>query len=178
MASGSGGAAFQGGPSEPVSVDVIGLRQFQRELKKLGPEFPKKLKEQNYLIASGITAKAKAKARSLGYKARSAEAMSARAEQRYASVRLDGSKRGKFPFALGDEFGTKKRTQGARIPVNSRGPRKYKGGFGPWRGNQWTAWGSSGVGYFLHPTIRAEREQIMRDYERMIERVARDAFNS
>lgn len=171
-----GGGAPKGAP--PVGVDVIGLRDFQRELRKLGPEFPKQLQAENLKIAQHITNRAKAKAMSLGgIQAKSAGALSARAEQRYASVRIDGSKRGRFPFALGAEFGALRKTKGARIPVNSHGPRKIIGGFKPWRGNQWTAWGASGVGYFLHPTIRDNREFILNEYESMVARLARDAFN-
>lgn len=175
MANAAGGAPKKG---SPVGVDIVGLRDFQRELRKLGPEFPAKLKAENLNIAEDIAIKAKAKALSLGgVRAKAAGAISARAEQRYASIRIDASKRGKYPFALGAEFGTLRQTQGKKIPVNSHGPRKHYGGFGPWRGNQWVAWGSSGVGYFLHPTIRDNRENIMKSYEQMIDRLARQAFN-
>lgn len=175
MARRSGGGSSRGTATDSsTQVDVIGLRDFQRELRKMGPAFPKKLRQQNYKIAKKVENRSKRKAQSLGgTKAKAAVSIRAVAEQRNASIRLDGRK---HPYALGAEFGTKRMTKGERLPGGQRGPRKFYGGFGPWRGNQWQAWGNSGVGYFLHPTIRDMREEIMDDYSDMVKRLAAEAF--
>lgn len=172
---GSSGAT---GGAGDIKVEIIGLAQFQKELRRMGPEFPKELQAVNLAIAQRVARKASAKAKQQGgVRAKSAPALSARGEQRNASIKINGSKRGKYPFSLGAEFGALRRTKGKKLPGGARGPRKIIGGFSEWRGNQWVGWGNNGVGYFLHPTIRAEREQIMRDYESMIDALAKRAFS-
>ncbi len=177
MASKRGSSGGSGG-ADGIKVEIIGLAQFQKELRRMGPEFPKELQKVNLKIAERVARQASARAKQQGgVRAKSAPALSARGEQRNASIKIDGSKRGKYPFSLGAEFGALRRTKGKKLPGGARGPRKIIGGFGEWRGNQWTAWGNNGVGYFLHPTIRAEREAIMVDYETMIDTLARRAFS-
>jgi hypothetical protein len=131
-------------------VDVRGLREVQKMLRLGEPELAKALRVEQLEIAEDVLEKSRTTARSQGGVARkAAEALKAKAEQRYAKVILDG---GRFPFVYGGEFGALRYQQ-----------------FEPWRGNQYTDPLAQNVGYFLHPTLRAERDHIEDAYEQMVE---------
>jgi hypothetical protein len=121
------------------------------------------VKEANYDVADKLTEAAREKAAGLNRQQRSAaQSLRATRTQNYAAVRL-GSAR--FPYALGAEFGAKKRT---RRGVIARG-------FRPWRGNQFSGW-SGGPGYFLHPAIREKGPELINEYMQRIDRIMSEAF--
>ncbi|MFF7233949.1 hypothetical protein [Streptomyces sioyaensis] len=121
------------------------------------------MKQLNFEIADKLVDETKSTAAGLNRQQKSA-AQSIRASKTagYAAIRL-GSKR--KPYALGAEFGAKKKTRKGNVIA----------GFGPWRGNQWGGW-DGGPGYFLHPTIRREGPALLENYMNQIERIAREAF--
>lgn len=139
-------------------VDIEGLRDFQKALRTLGPEWPKKLTQTNREIAKMVADSAQLSARSQGgVAAKAAGSIRAGAEQRSGFVRINAT--GKYKFALGAEFGSFRYHQ-----------------FKTWRGNQWTDSGGNGVGYFLHPTIRAKQAEIKERYGKALEILAKEAF--
>jgi hypothetical protein len=139
-------------------VDIEGLGDFQKALRALGPEFPKQLTKVNKEIATSVADAAKASARGQGgVAAKAAGSIRSGAEQRSGFVRIDST--GRYPFALGAEFGSLRYHQ-----------------FKHWRGNQWTPSGGDGVGYFLHPTIRAKQSEILERYEKALDDLAKHAF--
>lgn len=136
-----------------AKIEVHGLRELQKVARQAGAQFAKELRTGQKALAETIVAGAQSRASSLPGKAGSsfAAGLKAKGEQRNAKVVLDGTK---APTLLGDEFGAKRFHQ-----------------FEAWRGNQYTDPLSQGVGYALHPELRAEREQIMRAYEEMVDHV-------
>lgn len=131
-------------------VDIQGLAQLQKALRDVDPELAKQLRIRQKSIAEDIVDKATARGDSLGgVAAKSTQALKAKGEQRNAKVILDAQR---FPWALGGEFG-------------GLGYRQFK----PWRGNRYTDPLGQDVGYFLHPTLRDERDHIIHEYEAMVD---------
>jgi len=135
------------------SVQVVGLRELQKELKQVDAELPKKLRVGQLDIARDVVEKADARARGMGGVFRHAVAMQgslkAKGEQRYAKAVLDANK---APMILGAEFGAKRYRQFPRF-----------------RGNQHpSTWAPEGVGYVLYPTIRDNEAGIVDAYDRML----------
>lgn len=138
-----------------VKVEVVGLRDLQKALRQVDADFPKELRKANKAAAEDIVSAAKVMAFGVGGVAGKASgSLRAVAEQRSASVKLGGAR---YPYALGAEFGALRYHQ-----------------FKPWRGNQWSD--GDGPGYFLHPSIRARREQILEEYGKAIDRLTGKAF--
>jgi hypothetical protein len=150
-------------PVNGYGANIEGLAQFTRALAAVGERFPQEVKEANYNVADKLAMAAKAKASGLS-RQQSAAARSLRATktQNYAAVRM-GSAR--VPFALGAEFGARKRTRSGKIAR----------GFRLWRGNQFMSW-NGGPGYFLHPSIREKGPELINEYMRAIDRISGEAF--
>ncbi|MGV9815467.1 hypothetical protein ACWDTQ_26595 [Streptomyces cellulosae] len=151
-------------PIDGIAGNVEGLTQFTRALARIGADgLRADVKQANFDVADKLVDLAKAKAATLNRQQRSAaESLRATKTQNYAAVRLGSARK---PYALGAEFGSKKRTSTGRIAR----------GFRPWRGNQWSGW-STGQGYFLHPTIREKAEQLIDEYKAVLDRIAEEAF--
>jgi len=133
-------------------VTVKGLKELVSALKAADPALVKDLNKEHKKVADEVVSKAQGAASSLGGVAgKSADALKARGNQAGASIVLDAS--GGFPFAFGAEFGAKRFHQ-----------------FKPWRGNQYEDPLEQGVGYFLHPTLRGMKTEIMDGYESLIEK--------
>jgi hypothetical protein len=145
------------GSTDPVTVQVVHLSQLRAALKKAGPGLVEQVKQTNYDIAKDVVTSARAMAGGQGGVApKAAASLRARKTSASAQVSLGGAS---APYAYGAEFGSFRHRQ-----------------FKSWRGNQWTAWGSSGVGYFLHPTIRDQREDIIKKYGDATAKIMHDAF--
>lgn len=134
---------------------ITGLKEFQRELKRLGDALPGSLRDYNVEAAKRIVDVAKGKA-TRPQQAKAAKSLRASRSASYVAVLLGDSSR--YEFALGAEFGS----------------RAYKQ-FPPWRGNQWQYWGG-GPGYFLHPAIREVGEDVLEEYWDSIRGLANRAF--
>ena len=134
------------------AVNVEGLRELNKALKELGPEFPKEMRKTNKDVADGVASEARSAALSLGgVAAKAAPSLKASAGTTSAGVALGGNS---APWAAGAEFG------GGRRPTTKQ--------FRPWRGN------GPDAGYFLYPTIRENAEQIEGQYrEALDELIAR-----
>ncbi|BEP14815.1 hypothetical protein acdb102_31260 [Acidothermaceae bacterium B102] len=145
------------GSNDPVAIQVQNLSKFRSALKQAGPGLVEQVKATNYQVASSVAQSARTLASSQGgVAARTAPSIRGIKSSASSQVRIGGAN---YPFALGAEFGS----------------LRYKQ-FKSWRGNQWAAWGASGVGYFLHPTIRAQRDQIMQTYGDNVEKIMTAAF--
>jgi hypothetical protein len=129
------------------AVQVRGLAEFQRELRKL--DLAKDLRLANKEAAEVVASAARARARG-GVAAKTAPSVKAAAEQRRAKVTLGGAA---YPFAMGAEFG------GQGRPTTMQ--------FEPHRGTQ---------GYFLYPAVRDTREQFIDTYARVLDQLMRRAF--
>lgn len=135
-------------------IDVRGLVELQRELRKVSAELPRMLRVANLEAAELVAAEARARALALGgVAAKVAPSVKALAEQRRAAVRLGGAR---YPMAMGAEFGGRGR------------PRTRQ--FAPWRGN------GAGAGYFLHPAKRDKTDEVVERFGDAVERITRAAF--
>lgn len=144
---------------ETITVEVQNLNRLRAALRRAGPGLVEQVKATNYAVANTVAQSARTMASSQGgAAAKTAPSIRALKTSAASKVSLGGSR---YPYAYGAEFGS----------------LRYKQ-FKSWRGNQWSAWGNSGVGYFLHPTIRAQREQIMKTYGDSIEQIMLAAFPS
>jgi hypothetical protein len=123
---------------------VTGVDEFARALRKVSPQLKRELDKQNRAIGRVVVADAKSAASGVSRQAaKAATSLRASAARGGVAISLGGSR---APFALGAEYGAKKYAQ-----------------FMPWRGNQWTTT-PTGVGYFMHPTIRAAVPNVVDKY--------------
>lgn len=121
------------------TIQVEGLAELSRALKKAEGAAPGALRETNKKVAETVADKARGRASGLGgVAAKVAPSMRAVAGAKSAGVAGGGAS---YPMFGGAEFGS----------------IRYKQ-FQPWRGS------GSDAGYFLYPTIRAEAPNIEDEY--------------
>ncbi len=132
-------------------IQVAGLRDFNRELRKLDRTFPREIRRINLRVAQQVAAKARSNAEGWGGAiGKASTSIKALAQQSRAQVRIGGER---YPYALGGEFGSKRFKQ-----------------FDPWRGS------GPEAGYALYPAIREESPEIIASYSRMVADATRAAF--
>lgn len=139
-------------------IEIKGLKQLRRELKKLEDQgLINKVKDLNVKVADLVVKTAQSKASGVGrQQAAAAKDLSARRRANSAAIALGGRGRTK-EWAIGAEFGS----------------HRY-GQFPPFRGNQWSD--PPTVGYFLHPAIRDKSDEIVEMFGDGIEDITRAAF--
>lgn len=136
-----------------MQIDVAGLSELRAALRKADAELASEVKDANVEAADLVVTRARAKAASLGgVAAKSAPSLRSARTAASAKVRLGSAS---APYALGAEFG------GGR----SKKTRQFK----PWRGS------GGGAGYFLYPTIRGSRADIVELYAKALDRITRAA---
>lgn len=125
--------------SGAAGVQVRGLNELNRALRRLGPDAQKELKETNRSVAEFVADDARAAAYTLGgVAAKVAPSIRPKGTNTGASVGFGGAG---YPYAGGAEFGS----------------IKYKQ-FKPWRGN------GTDAGYFVYPAIRQDANRIETEY--------------
>lgn len=128
-------------------IDVVGLRDLQRELRAANAAFPRELRVANLEAAEVVADATRQSFASRGGVApRVAASVKAMAQQRNASVRVGGAR---FPYAMGSMFGARTYRQ---FPPFKRG------------------------GYSLFPQIKSERERVVEVYAKALGRIAAKAF--
>ena len=146
-----------GGRTSDNQFFIEGLSDFRRELARMGGSLPTSLRDANKQAANEIVETGQDKAASYSAQAaKAAKSLRASRSSSYVAVLLGDA--GRYAFALGAEFGS----------------RRYRQ-FPPWRGNQWMNWGG-GPGYFLHPDIREVGEDVLDEYWESIRTLAVRAF--
>ena len=139
-----------------IKVNVEGLKQFRKELRSVGSQFPKELRLANKAAASVVLPEAKRRA---GQSRRNLAGGTARVGSRgVASIRILASQ-SKAQIAAG----------GARVPW--MGGSNY-GSSGRYR--QFPA--KSKDGYILWPAALDKRPQVVDTYDKMVISLARQAF--
>lgn len=124
------------------AVEVSGLRELNKALKELGPQFPKEMRKTNKAVAEDVASEARSRALSLGgVAAKAAPSVKASAGATSGGVAVGSNS---APWALGAEFGG--------------GRRKTTQQFKPWRGS------GASAGYFVYPTIRENADEIVEAY--------------
>jgi hypothetical protein len=145
-------------------VQVEGLAELSRVLKSMDSDLARELRLANK-SAAGIAADA-AQSRALsigGIAAKTAPTIRASAGVKSASVGFGGAS---APWGAGAEFGA------ARDRQRQRSSGTYVGyaQFQPWRGSGRSA------GYFVYPSIRANEDRIVEQYEDALGDLIRKSF--
>jgi hypothetical protein len=148
-------------PTQKSGIAITNLTPALRALRKLAPDAHGELKLASRRIAERIVTSSRTRATSpLTRKA--ARSLRARGGDQ-PTVALGGSS---APYALGAEFGG-----GAYYAGHPTERGGYTSQFAPWRGS------GKSAGYFLYPTVRAERGWIGEAYaqalDEALERCAR-----
>ncbi len=145
-------------------VELAGLKDFQKELRRIDKELPKELRKVHLTAAQLVAEVTRASfASSPGVTSAVPASVKALAQQRSAAVRIGGA--GKAQAALGHEFGGGKYGPGRPSP---RGGHTTQ--FPPWRGS------GANAGYHLYPTLRSKTDELVEMYGDGFERIARRAF--
>lgn len=134
------------------TVSIQGLRELTQALRQVDTELPKALREASVEAAELVATDARGRASSMhGAARKTAPSIKAMGTQRQAVVRLGHG--GRYPFALGAEFGA----------------LQYK---------QFPAWTGNGMdaGYFFFPAIRDNTDKVVELMADRLERVTRHAF--
>jgi hypothetical protein len=138
-------------------IRIRGFKELQKALRQIDKDLPKELATANQQVAQYVVDKAKVRAGTLGRLwARAADSLAAARQQRVAAIRYGG---GRYPMAMGAEFGAAQGT----LRQTSRGVVHGWNQFRPWRGS------GGGAGYFLFPTLRREDDQIIDLYGEVLD---------
>ena len=130
-----------------IRLDVKGLDDLRRELRKVDPQLNRGLGRINKEAGELVASESRSRAIGIGSSAaKGAKSIKASAKSRAVIVALGGAR---APWEIGSEFGSK------------QGPGKKQ--FPPFTGNQWTP-NAGSSGYFLMPAIRDTRPQFERVY--------------
>jgi hypothetical protein len=142
-----------------VRVNVEGIKEFQAALRQIDATLPRRMRVANNVVAEKLAAAARLRAGSLGSTAAHvAPSVRVASDQRSVAIKIGSAK---YPMAIGAEFGSHRFHQ-----------------FKPWTGNKWTDPESLAIGYFLHPTIRAEVSagHVRDEYDKAMAELAAIAF--
>lgn len=153
---------------ERGAIKVVGLRETLTALKAIDESMVDIIQVANKKAAELVAEKAQAKAATLGrMQAAAAATLKPASLSKMATLRL-GNKR--VPFALGAEFGAYRNQ-----PRASRRGGRFVSTLG-W--NQFEKWRGSdtGAGYFLWPSIRENREEILAVHEAQLDKLLRTYF--
>lgn len=145
-------------------VEIKGLKDFQRELRRIDKDLPKELRKVHMAAAQIVATGTRAKfARRPGVTSAVPKSVKAMAQQRSAVVRIGG--KGKAEAAIGHEFGGGKYRRGNPSPAGG-----YTTQFPAWRGS------GGDAGYALYPTLRQKTDELIDLYGDALEDIARRAF--
>jgi hypothetical protein len=162
----------RGSSSDGASIGVLrveGHRELIAALRAFDESLTDIVRVANRKAADVVVTKAKAYAPSVSRQAgAAAQTLRSSEELRAASVRLGNKGR---PFALGSEFGAK-RDRMRKVRTESGAERFMVGWrqFPTWRGN------GEQAGYWLWPTVRRNRDEIVEAYRDQLDKTATRYF--
>jgi len=163
-------ASRTGGSS---GADIVGLKEFRRDLRVLGSEWPKELRKVHKKIADDGAMKSQGYARAMGgQQAKYASAIKGRATQREARIGITAGK---------SAAGANAAFWGARARYGWYGFRRYhdtQGApqFRPWVGSGWEVARFGEGPYAINQALAASLPGILNDYKDMIGELSRRAF--
>lgn len=140
--------------ADDFKIQVEGLREFRRELKKVDSALPKELRKANKQAAELIIKEARANYPAI-YTPRTGRALGAikpASTQTAVRVAMDGAR---APYIYGQEFGSR------RLKRFQRGPSRG---------------GSGAPGNFFYPAIRKMRPRLIELYGKLLDDLAAKAF--
>lgn len=156
------------------TATIEGLTDFIKDLKAVEGDFDEEIIKVGKRVGQRVVVRARGGASS---KQERAAARSLRVSSSSRGVTVSGGGQ-RYPYFWGAEFGGRAMTRGEKLHGGTRGPRKRRGGFRPWVGNQFvdTGW-NDGKGYFLMPAVDAEAKKALREYMETIDQLMDRAFN-
>lgn len=147
-----------------MDVNVRGLDEFRRELKRIDKTFGKELRQVHLKVAKLVTARAQSAA-----PARVSKSVRPKATQKAAAIRVTANP----PYALGVFWGMRRRS-------GWYAARRYRGSSGrqfePWVGNQWDPGEQGGKPYYIGDAINRSVNDVIELFGDEIERLAGRAF--
>lgn len=162
--------------ADPVKVEIVGLKKFRDDLRKVSKEMPKHLTKANKEAAEVVAGQSRTDA-SGGTPQQAAGAASIRAgaTQTAGIVRAGDAK---HPWMRPALMGSKERTGWYAADKYAASTGRQ---FPPWVGNQWDPGDSldghaPGEPYVLGPALRKRSHEVIAKYEDLIEQIARTAF--
>lgn len=151
----------------PAAVEIEGLKEFRKELKALGPEWPKALRKQYKAISDKVAQSAQAKASSLG----GVHAKAAPGIKGYATADSGAVGVPSGGVAAVGVWGAKKHTGWYAKPQFANSPPQHP----KWVGNSWEPGGSGGP-YGVNAAIAAELPFIEKAFTAVVDDVTKQAF--
>lgn len=150
------------------TVEVEGLRDLRRELRRLGPEWPKAMRKGFKAISDEVATRARPRASAMGgVQAKAAGKIRGYAGAAEASVGAPSGGIAAVAF-----FGAKKHTGWYANPRYAGSPPQHP----KWVGNSWEA-GVAGQGpYAINDAVAAEVPWILAQFETVIDEVTAKAF--
>lgn len=135
-------------------IEVVGLKEFTRELRRAGKEFPKELAKAHQEVAGFVVERVRPVNRQ---QRKALPGIKAARQQRGAVVVAANTRRN--PFTIGSFFGAREFPQ-----------------FPPWIGNQWDPGDSVDGRYGIPFAIHRDIDRIADIYGERIADIARRAF--
>jgi hypothetical protein len=153
-----------------ISVtEIRGLRDFRRELKAIGPEWPRELRKVNKEISTRAAGWARARATAHGgAQAKFADRIRGYANQRAARVGIATGNTGAGPTF----WGAKRHTGWYDRARYNDSPPQHP----PWVGNSWDAAVHGQGPYALNPALADHVDDIVDEYGDMLDELAHRAF--
>jgi len=139
------------------AIQVTGLRELARDLKKIDADLPKAMRKAGLVGAKIVADEAQRRAMAgTPVQRKAARAIKPRAGAARAAVAV--TKGGVYPFAFGAFFGSDKYRQ-----------------FDPWVGRSWQAGGPGGP-YALNPAVAAKRDEVVKVYAESVGDLLKQTF--
>jgi hypothetical protein len=158
-------AVSDGGEPVPDRIQFDGFDEARRRLKQIGDvERTREYKLASAEIVSEVVIPAAQANASTRMERRAAQTLVAVKSDSGGAVRLGG----KFPGALGAEFGADRNQRRLGRPHGTVAPVTGWNQFKPWRGSD------SGAGYFLWPAIREQEGEIINRYSKLFDELFGD----
>ena len=155
------------------AVEIIGLKEFRKRLKAVGPEWPKELSRANREIAKIGERVSQNEARSMGgVQARAASAIKGSANAREARIQVKPSSGKRNPTAMARTafWGAKKRTGWYRTKPEGK-PQHPE-----WVGNRWEVADLNSGPYAINAALARHLDDIVAAHRAAIDRLAAAAF--
>lgn len=169
----SSGATIASEYGGRYAVNVVGLREFRKALKAVGPEWPKELTRANRDVAKIAERVSQSEARRMGgVQAKAASAIRGSASARYARIQVkpSGSKRSNTAMANVAFWGAKKRTgwYATKKPGKPQHPE--------WVGANWEVADATQGPYAINAALARHMDDIIAAHMSALDRIAKDAF--
>lgn len=152
-----------------MGVEIVGLREFVSALKRVGPEWPKALREVLGIIAEEGRDQSRRRAKGMGgVQSKAAGAIGKRATNKGASVTVaTGSALGGVAF-----FGAKRHAGWySRARYSNSTPQ-----FDPWVGSSWEVAVAGEGPYAINDALAAYLPYLDQHFQEMIDELASAAF--